>query len=159
MSMKPGATYVPDASIARSHFARPRRPTRAIFPPRIPTSATRHGEPVPSRTRPPRMTTSNAIPWRTAGVPLTSFRETIEANRHRVESQPFLRLTIGGRGHFRPMASFSLLHPRTLHLMRETVYSMRAFERPTYRYHAIVGGRTPSVSRANEEIGEGVGDG
>src|SRR3989441_5825760 len=129
MSMKPGETYVPDASIARSHFARPRRPTRAIFPVRIPISATRQEEPVPSSTRPPRMMTSNAIPWRTLGVPLTSFTETIGANRRRVESQPCLRLTFCGRGHFRPMASLSLRHPRTLHLLRETVYSMRAFER------------------------------
>src|SRR2546425_2413708 len=128
MSMKPGETYVPDASIARSHFARPRRPTRAIFPARIPISATRQAEPVPSSTRPPRMMTSNAIPWRRLGVPLTSFTETIGANRRRVESQPCLRLTFGGRGHSRPMASLSL-HPRTLHLLRETVYSMRAFER------------------------------
>src|SRR5207245_8249071 len=129
MSMKPGETYVPDASIARSHFARPRRPTRAIFPARIPISATRQAEPVPSSTRPPRMMTSNAIPWRTLGVPLTSFTETIGANRRRVESQPCLRLTFGGRGHFRPMASLSFLHPRTLHRLRETVDSIAAFER------------------------------
>src|SRR2546427_4429271 len=157
MSMKPGATYVPEASIARSHFARPRRPTRAIFPSRIPMSATRHGEPVPSSTRPPRMTTSNAIPWRTCPVPLTSFTETIGADRRGVESQPCLRLTSEGAAIFVRWPRLSLLHPRTLRLLRETVYSMRAFERMTYRYHAIVGGRTPSVSPADEEIRAGVG--
>src|SRR3989475_8760595 len=158
MSMKPGATYVPEASIARSHFARPRRPTRAIFPPRIPMSATRDGEPVPSSTRPPRMTTSNAIPWRTCAVPLTSFTETIGADRRGVESQPCLRLTSEGAAIFVRWPRLSLLHARTLHLLRETVYSMRAFERMTYRYHAFVGGRTPSVSPADEEIRAGVGD-
>src|SRR2546430_9011411 len=158
MSMKPGATYVPDASIARSDFARPRRPTSAIFPPRIPTSATRPGEPVPSRTRPPRMTTSNAIPWRTAGVPLTSFRETIEANRHRVESQPFFRLTIGGRGHFRPMASSFIAASEYVASHAGNRLYHASVRAPTYRYHAIVGGRTPSVSPADEEICAGVGD-
>src|SRR5256886_6570449 len=157
MSMKPGATYVPEASIARSHFARPRRPTRAIFPPRIPMSATRHGEPVPSSTRPRRMTTSNAIPWRTCAVPLTSFTETIGADRRGVESQPCLRLTSEGAAIFVRWPRLSLLHPRTLHLLRETVYSMRAFERMTYRYHAFVGGRTLGVSPADEEIRAGVG--
>src|SRR3989449_2317938 len=157
MSMKPGATYVPEASIARSHFARPRRPTRAIFPPRIPMSATRHREPVPSSTRPPRMTTSNAIPWRTSAVPLTSFTETIGADRRGVESQPCLRLTSEGAAIFARWPRLSLLHPRTLRLLRETVYSMRAFERMTYRYHAFVGGRTPGVSPADEEIRAGVG--
>src|SRR2546421_1953514 len=157
MSMKPGATYIPAASIARSHFARPRRPTRAIFPSRIPMSATRHGEPVPSSTRPPRMTTSNAIPWRTFVVPLTSFTETIGADRRGVESQPCLRLTSEGAAIFVRWPRLSLLHPRTLHPLRETVYSMRAFERMTYRYHAFVGGRTPGVSPADEEIRAGVG--
>src|SRR6058998_4383281 len=157
MSMKPGATYVPEASIARSHFARPRRPTRAIFPPRIPTSSTRHGEPVPSSTRPPRMTISNAIPWRTFVVTLTSFTETIGADRRGVESQPCLRLTSEGAAIFVRWPRLSLLHARTLHLLRETVYSMRAFERMTYRYHAFVGGRTPGVSPADEEIRAGVG--
>src|SRR5256885_13629349 len=157
MSMKPGATYVPEASIARSHFARPRRPTRAIFPPRIPMSATRHGEPVPSSTRPPRMTTSNAIPWRTCPVPLTSFTETIGADRRGVDSQPCLRLTSEGAVIFVRWHRLSLLHARTLHVLRETVYTMRAFERMTYRYHAFVGGRTPGVSPADEEIRAGVG--
>src|SRR3989449_2086362 len=129
MSMKPGATYDPDASIARALFARPRGPTRATFPPRIPISVMRHGDPVPSRTRPPRMTTSNAISWRTSAAPLTSFTETMGAVRPRIENQPCLRLTIRAR----PFSFYGLvvhlLHSRTLHLLRETVYSMRAFER------------------------------
>src|SRR2546428_10033603 len=157
MSMKPGATYFPDASIARSHFARPRRPTCAIFPPRIPMSARRQGEPVPSSMRPPRMTTSNAIPWRTCAVPLTSFTETIGADRRGFDSQPCLRLTSEGAVIFVRWPRLSLLHARTLHVLRETVYSMRAFERMTYRYHAFVGGRTPGVSPADEEIRAGVG--
>src|SRR2546427_566691 len=157
MSMKPGATHVPETSIARSHFARPSRPTRAIFPPLIPMSATRHGEPVPSSTRPPRMTTSNAIPWRTCAVPLTSFTETIGADRRGFDSQPCLRLTSEGAVIFVRWPRLSLLHARTLHVLRETVYSMRAFERMTYRYHAFVGGRTPGVSPADEEIRAGVG--
>src|SRR2546426_10163572 len=130
MSMKPGATYVPDASIARSHFARPRRPTRAIFPRRIPPAARRHGEPEPSTPRPPRMTPSNAIPWRTPRVPLTSFTETIEANRRGVASQPCSRLTIGVCGHFSfdGLVFHSRIRERCI-LLRETVYSMRAFER------------------------------
>src|SRR6059036_411438 len=127
--MNPGATYVPDASIARSHFARPRGPTRTIFPLRIPMSAMRQGEPVPSSTRPPRMTISNAISWRTPAVPLTSFTETIPANGRGVESQPCLRLTFGAQPFSSRWPRLSLLHPRTLHLLRETVYSMRAFER------------------------------
>src|SRR5256712_739491 len=129
MSMNPGATYVPDVSIVRSHFARPRGPTRTIFPLRIPMSAMRQGEPVPSSTRPPRMTTSNAISWRTPAVPLTSFTETIPANSRGVESQPCLRLTFAAQPFSSRWPRLSLLHPRTLHLLRETVYSMRAFER------------------------------
>src|SRR5437867_4681352 len=157
MSMKPGATYFAEASIARSYFARRRRPTRSIFPSRIPMSAPRHGEPVPSSTRPPRMTTSNAIPWRTCAVPLTSFTETIGADRRGFDSQPCLRLTSEGAVIFVRWPRLSLLHPRTLHVLRETVYTMRAFERMTYRYHAFVGGRTPGVSPADEEIRAGVG--
>ena len=58
MSMKPGATTSPVASITRSAGSLI-RPIRTIFPSRIPTSATYHGAPVPSTMRPPLMRTSN----------------------------------------------------------------------------------------------------
>src|SRR5713101_18649 len=48
MSMKPGATTLPRASIVRARFASLRLPMAAIFPSRIPTSPEYHGEPVPS---------------------------------------------------------------------------------------------------------------
>src|SRR3989454_993786 len=63
--MNPGATYFPDASIAIADSARPTRPTRAIFPLRIPTSARRAAEPVPSTRCPPR-TTKSAQAWEAA---------------------------------------------------------------------------------------------
>src|SRR5262245_50716646 len=56
MSMKPGVTAQPDASISRA----PRRfaPISLMTPPSIATSVTRPGAPVPSYTVPPLMTTS-----------------------------------------------------------------------------------------------------
>src|SRR5215211_3895207 len=56
MSMKPGVTAQPDASSSRS----PRRfgPISWITPSAIATSAARPGVPLPSKTVPPRITTS-----------------------------------------------------------------------------------------------------
>src|SRR5207253_6561608 len=59
MSMKPGATSWPAASSSRL----PRRPgpTSAMRPSLMATSASNEGAPVPSTTRPPRMTRSAAM--------------------------------------------------------------------------------------------------
>lgn len=60
ISMKPGDTTRPAASISRA----PRsliRPTDAMRPPAIATSAYRQGLPVPSTTLPLRMTRSNGV--------------------------------------------------------------------------------------------------
>ncbi len=60
MSMNPGATTFPWASIVRFAAALPRSPIAAIRPSRIPTSPEYHGEPVPSTMCPWVITTSNA---------------------------------------------------------------------------------------------------
>ena len=58
MSMNPGATTMPRASIVRLAGASVSRPMAAIFPARIPISAAYHGDPVPSMTCPLRITRS-----------------------------------------------------------------------------------------------------
>ena len=58
--MKPGVTTAPSASITR-FAASVTRPIRAIRPPEIATSAEKPGIPLPSITRPPRITRSNAM--------------------------------------------------------------------------------------------------
>ena len=58
MSMKPGATTCPAASVTRAPSAARSRPTAAIRPSRTSTSARRSGAPVPSTTVPPRMSRS-----------------------------------------------------------------------------------------------------
>ena len=59
-SMKPGVTYLPAALMTRAALASCGIcPTATIRSPEIPISALRHGMPVPSRTRPSRMITSN----------------------------------------------------------------------------------------------------
>src|SRR5579863_5061178 len=62
MSMKPGATTIPCASIVFFADAPARFPIAAMRPSRMPTSPEYHGEPVPSMMWPWRMTTSNASP-------------------------------------------------------------------------------------------------
>src|SRR5438034_4792949 len=52
MSMKPGATTWPCASIVRVRVLAARLPISAIFPPRMPISPEYQGEPVPSIMRP-----------------------------------------------------------------------------------------------------------
>ena len=52
MSMKPGATTSPVASMIFAALRLFRSPTAAIRPPRIPTSAMRQGLPVPSTNLP-----------------------------------------------------------------------------------------------------------
>ena len=56
--MKPGETVSPRASITRAAAALPSRPMSTMRPPRMPRSAASHGLPLPSRTRPLRMSTS-----------------------------------------------------------------------------------------------------
>jgi len=58
MSMKPGATIFPCASIVCFAGAPARRPIAAIRPSRMATSAAYQGEPVPSITRPLAITRS-----------------------------------------------------------------------------------------------------
>ena len=58
MSMKPGATTSPLASITRFAFPSGTRPTATIRSPGIATSPRNHGLPVPSTIRPLRMTRS-----------------------------------------------------------------------------------------------------
>src|SRR5213078_5396837 len=68
MSTKPGATILPSASIVR----RARSSTAPIATQRpswMATSAWRGGDPVPSTTLPPRMTTSSMRPPRIDGCP------------------------------------------------------------------------------------------
>src|SRR5215471_17205265 len=60
MSINPGATTFPAASIVRWRAAAERLPIAAILPSRIPISPEYHGEPVPSMMWPFVMTISNA---------------------------------------------------------------------------------------------------
>src|SRR6202035_5779282 len=60
MSMKPGATTLPPASMVRLRGAVVRLPMAAILPSRMPTSPEYHGEPVPSMMWPLVMTRSKA---------------------------------------------------------------------------------------------------
>src|SRR3989442_2468353 len=125
--MNPGATYFPDASIAIVDSARPTRPTRAIFPFRIPTSARRDAEPVPSTTCPPRMTTSNGIARRTPGISLTALARPLQGLAKL--NQPCLRLTVRGTVDSVRWSRLSRTAAANSIRVRETVYSMRAFER------------------------------
>jgi hypothetical protein len=59
MSINPGATYLPVASMTRVALASASVPTATIRPPRTPTSAGNQGLPVPSRTRALRIRRSN----------------------------------------------------------------------------------------------------
>ena len=58
MSMKPGATTSPDASMRVRAIAFERSPIAAIRSPETPTSPGYQGAPVPSTIRPPAMITS-----------------------------------------------------------------------------------------------------
>jgi hypothetical protein len=60
MSMKPGATTSPEASITRAASALARLPTASILPRDTPTSAGNRARPEPSTTVPPRISVSNA---------------------------------------------------------------------------------------------------
>src|ERR1700739_4757796 len=60
MSMNPGATTLPSASVVFVRGAALRLPIAAIFPSRIPTSPEYQGEPVPSMMWPLVMTRSNS---------------------------------------------------------------------------------------------------
>src|SRR5690242_19540067 len=64
MSVKPGVTSAPSALTSRRPGPSP-RPTSAMTPPAMPTSAVRGGPPFPSATVPPRITRSKAL---TCGV-------------------------------------------------------------------------------------------
>src|SRR5262245_10480888 len=61
MSMKPGATISPAASMTRAASAPGRSPTSRIRSPSTATSARRAGAPVPSTTVPPRTSTSSMV--------------------------------------------------------------------------------------------------
>ena len=61
MSMKPGATVRPEASMRRVAGAPARFPIVAIRPSRMPTSAETAGVPSPSITDPPVMTRSYGV--------------------------------------------------------------------------------------------------
>src|SRR5215469_1708338 len=85
MSMKPGATTCPWASMLRSARGDPRLPTAAIRPSRTATSAAYHGVPVPSMTCPLRITRSYsesaAWPSGTARTSSPSARENKPPSR------------------------------------------------------------------------------
>ena len=73
MSMKPGATTLPAASMVRLRGAAERLPMAAILPSRMPRSPEYQGEPVPSMMWPLVMTRSKAAfgrerEMRTAGI-------------------------------------------------------------------------------------------
>src|SRR2546421_939078 len=141
MSMKPGATYLPSASMMRPAFEPWRRPTRATTEPRTPTSAARAGAPVPSRTRPFRIRTSKSI------GPV-SIRTLLTACTSSSGSIPPVRSAVH-------KGSWILAGPRIARTTNRLYYaSVRA---RTLRYHAHVGGRTPSVSSADEEVRAGLG--
>src|ERR1035441_5977857 len=61
MSMNPGATTMPRASMLRRAGWPSRCPTAAILPARMPMSPAYHGEPVPSMMRPLRITMSYGL--------------------------------------------------------------------------------------------------
>ena len=64
MSMNPGATTIPAASTVWRAAAPSNLPIAVMCPSWMPTSAEYHGDPVPSMTRPLRMTTSyNTSSW------------------------------------------------------------------------------------------------
>ncbi len=69
MSMKPGHTTWPVASIVSLRSAAAKSPTASIRPSAIATSARYAAAPVPSITDPPATTFSNAILTSTGGSP------------------------------------------------------------------------------------------
>jgi len=60
-SINPGATIIPEQSMTRPADVASSLPTATIFPLRIATSATVASPPLPSRTEPPRSSTSVLI--------------------------------------------------------------------------------------------------
>src|SRR5262245_27632005 len=88
MSMKPGATASPRASISAVRISDRCRASATIFPPAIARSPTTPGAPVPSKTVHPRMTSSYGTRWRTssdgAAAKPTTAREAELTKRRRV---------------------------------------------------------------------------
>src|SRR5579863_10039189 len=78
MSMKPGATTLPAASIVRRRVASERLPMATILPSRIPTSPEYQGEPVPSMMCPLVMTMSKVC-------------ETADEQRHKSSGKSIQR--------------------------------------------------------------------
>ena len=78
MSMKPGATTLPPASMVRLRGAAVRFPMAAIFPSRIPRSPEYQGEPVPSMMWPWVMTRSKDGVWARATWRTAEMRTKIE---------------------------------------------------------------------------------
>src|SRR5262245_25991542 len=89
MSMNPGATTRPDASIVRAAVFPFRSPMAAIFPPRIPTSARNHGLPVPSTTLPRCSSRSKSCALATVDTMAAQVRRL--ATRASLRTEPELR--------------------------------------------------------------------
>src|SRR5579883_1981525 len=91
MSIKPGATTIPRASIVRERGAPARLPIAAIFPPRSPMSPECHGDPVPSMMRPLTMTMSNprGEPETRGSVPVNNATQNA-ATFERIEVRKFI---------------------------------------------------------------------
>ena len=83
MSMKPGATTRPVASMRRLARAPERSPTAAIRSPITPTSARRQGAPVPSTTRPPAKTRSYWAPRAAAAESALGPKARSESSKRR----------------------------------------------------------------------------
>ena len=83
MSMKPGATTWPAASMDCRAATLSSRPIAAIRPPRMPMSPAYQGEPVPSMMWPWWMTTSRESVWalRAGGMRQTSSRAIAQISR------------------------------------------------------------------------------
>src|ERR1700730_1341200 len=89
MSMNPGATTQPSASMTRA-AREPARPTRLMRSPDTPTSAVKGGRPLPSTTVPPRRRRSSID----RGAPLVAVLDAVHARGVGPEDLPS-----PGRGH------------------------------------------------------------
>src|SRR5207244_5483168 len=97
------------------------------------------------------------IASKTPRVPLTSFAEASGASPPRSWKSTLFKVNIRRGAFWVPWPRLMPPHPRiSARVARNRLYytSVRA---PTYRYHGIMGGRTPSVSPADEEIRADVG--
>ena len=110
MSMKPGATICPEASISRCASRSPQSPTAVMRPFLIATSARRAGVPFPSITCPPRINKSSircsSIPGPMAGESTRQLR----ASQWLLDQAP---LAAGAGSDVTPSGGMGLVYART----------------------------------------------